>query len=188
MASNPPAASAATSAPRARTAIRQRQHAVLAGARLLLEDRRDRPDRRDREVRRGKRRPHRPHRRQRHDRVPEPVRRADDEAIHGVAFLARRRREHPANRVVLRLQVAPAAVHPQPQLGVAPDVHLEHVGAALRELANRVRGRRPTADRRRARRPCGTGRRGAAARRPGRPACRCGARARPAPTSSPPAG
>ena len=33
-------------------------------------------------------------------------------------------------------------MHPQPQLGLAPHVHLEHVGAALRELAHRVGGAR----------------------------------------------
>ena len=35
--------------------------------------------------------------------------------------------------------VAPAAVHPQPELRMAAHVHLEHVGAPLRELADRVR-------------------------------------------------
>ena len=34
--------------------------------------------------------------------------------------------------------VTPAAVHPQPQVGVPAHVHLEHVGAPLRELAHGV--------------------------------------------------
>ena len=34
--------------------------------------------------------------------------------------------------------VAPAAVHPQPQIRMPPDVHLQHVRAALRELADGV--------------------------------------------------
>src|SRR5688500_17667225 len=37
-----------------------------------------------------------------------------------------------------RIAVAPAAMHPQPELGMTPYVHLEHVGAALGELADRV--------------------------------------------------
>ena len=33
---------------------------------------------------------------------------------------------------------APPPVHPQPQLRMPPDVHLEHVGASLRELADGI--------------------------------------------------
>src|SRR5262249_51450347 len=36
------------------------------------------------------------------------------------------------------LDVAPAAMHPEPQAGIAAHVHFEHVGAALREVAQRV--------------------------------------------------
>ena len=35
--------------------------------------------------------------------------------------------------------VAPSPVHPQPEMWIATHIHLQHVGAALRELANRIR-------------------------------------------------
>src|SRR3954467_8350018 len=35
--------------------------------------------------------------------------------------------------------VAPPPVHPQPQLGIPPHIHLEHVGASLREFPDRLR-------------------------------------------------
>src|SRR5262245_9145306 len=37
-----------------------------------------------------------------------------------------------------RIAIAPPPVHPQPECRIAPDVHLEHVGAALRELADGI--------------------------------------------------
>ena len=48
--------------------------------------------------------------------------------------------------------VAPAPVHPQPEVRMAPHVHLEHVGAALRQLADGIGRCRPAAARPDARR------------------------------------
>src|SRR5258706_8535862 len=45
-------------------------------------------------------------------------------------------RKHP--RRLRRRRIAPAAMHPQPQIRTAPHLHLEHVGAALREFADRA--------------------------------------------------
>src|SRR3954449_10066281 len=39
---------------------------------------------------------------------------------------------------VIIFGLAPAAVHPKPKTGIAAHVHFEDVGAALRELAQRV--------------------------------------------------
>ena len=94
-------------------------------------------------------------------------------------------REHPSHLFADR-NVAPSAMHPEPLFRIAANVHLEHVGAALRELADRVGavGRRVASPG--ARRPCGIGRQGAAARKPGRPEPRSSARAPPALTWWPP--
>ena len=83
-----------------------------------------------------------------------------------------------------RLSIAPSAMHPEPQMRVPPHIHLQHVGAALRELANRVRAVV-------VRRWHGTvvdqtvaAPREAATRTPGSPARRCAAPGPPAPMSS----
>ena len=62
--------------------IGDRNHAVLSGAGLFVEERGDGRDRGHRDMCPAKRRAHRPHRGQRHHHVPEPVRGADDQAIH----------------------------------------------------------------------------------------------------------
>ena len=76
--------------------------------------------------------------------VSQPVRGADDKPGWCGSHLRRRRRlvgrgrgEHAAHRL-LTGHVAPAAVHPQPELRISPHVHLEHVRAALRELLDRL--------------------------------------------------
>ena len=126
-------------------------------------------------------------RRQRHDRVAEPVRRDDDDAGH-IGFFFRvllATGNMPGTPSSDGPRVAPAPVHPQPELRMTPHVHLEHVRAALRELANRlvaVGARR--LDRMLVDHPIAAARR-AAARTPARPARRCAAPAPRAPTSSP---
>src|SRR6185369_2910950 len=46
---------------------------------------------------------------------------------------------HPEIFAGQHLLIAPPPVHPQPECGMPPHVHLEHVGAALREVANGIR-------------------------------------------------
>ena len=93
------------------------------------------------------------HRRQRQHRVAEPVRRANHDATRRAASAAltprprvrRTRRPETCPRTAsVAPSVAPAAVHPQPEMRMPPHVHLEHVGAALRQLAHGIRrvGRR----------------------------------------------
>ena len=79
MASNPPAASAATSAAPSGSVSTLSWPALVSCSKIGAMEGTAATAR----CAVGKRRPHRPHRRQRHHRVPEPVRRADDEAIHG---------------------------------------------------------------------------------------------------------
>ena len=175
--------------------------AVRAAFVLFLEQRRDRRNRRDGQTCARHRPADGAHRRQRHHGVPSQFGARMTTATLEIwsmlrsriarscpAFFARRRREHPADLVVLRLDIPPAAVHPEPESGIAAHVHLEDVGAALRQLPDRVGIVGAAADPRRARTPCGTGRPAAAARTPARQARRFAARARPAPTSSRPAG
>ena len=38
-----------------------------------------------------------------------------------------------------RIALPPPAVHPQPELRVTPDVHLEDIGASLREFEHGIR-------------------------------------------------
>src|SRR4029450_4180343 len=45
---------------------------------------------------------------------------------------------HPEIFAGQHVLIAPAPVHPQPSCRMPPHVHLEHVGAALREVANRI--------------------------------------------------
>ena len=49
-----------------------------------------------------------------------------------------RGRKHARHALERGTAVSPPPVHPQPQLGMAPHVHLENVGAALRELVDGV--------------------------------------------------
>ena len=79
-------------------------------------------------------------RRQRHHRVAEPVGRTRDAAMPDLGTVCividtALSRASPAARFAGR---AIAAMHPQPQIWIAAHVHLQHVGAALRELAHRV--------------------------------------------------
>ena len=104
------------------------------------------------------------------------------------AFLVCRGREHARDRRGGGLEIAPAAVHPQPEIRIPPHVHLEDVGAPLREVAHdrlRVVGGSACGgstgvlvDR------SGIGRRAAAARTRGSPARPSAAPAPRAPTSS----
>ena len=48
------------------------------------------------------------------------------------------RREHAPDVRVARLDVSPSPMHPQPEIGIAAHVHLEDVGAALREFADGI--------------------------------------------------
>src|SRR5688572_24686574 len=57
-------------------------------------------------------------------RIPYPR-----QPLFGDLFSARRR-EHAGHRRNIRRKVAPAAVHPEPEIGITAHVHLEHVGAA----------------------------------------------------------
>ena len=77
---------------------------------------------------------------QRHHRVAEPVRRHARGSSRGVGVIVRDAvlEERLATAILGGVAFAPAAVHPQPQVRVPPHVHLEHVGAALRELADGV--------------------------------------------------
>ena len=139
-----------------------RQRSVTSGdaARRLREQRRDAGRAATISCRPAKRRAHRRHRRQRHDahrrassgrgrrgadsvlsgRLTQPSARAASSSRHPRAA-THSPRGSPAGTSLHRrraIDVAPAAVHPQPQLRVAAHVHLEHVGAALRELADGV--------------------------------------------------